>query len=73
MHIDDPAIDFAAMARSMGCHGEGPITDPKDLGPALIRAIAAVKAGQPAVVDVVPSEKAMGKRAPPRLGMKSSP
>ena len=31
----------------------GPITDPKDLAPALTRAIAAVKSGQPAVVDVV--------------------
>jgi thiamine pyrophosphate-dependent acetolactate synthase large subunit-like protein len=37
----------------MGAHGEGPITDPKDLAPALSRAIAAVKSGQPAVVDVV--------------------
>jgi thiamine pyrophosphate-dependent acetolactate synthase large subunit-like protein len=37
----------------MGAHGEGPITDPKDLAPALTRAIAAVKAGGPAVVDVV--------------------
>jgi thiamine pyrophosphate-dependent acetolactate synthase large subunit-like protein len=37
----------------MGVHGEGPITDPNDLGPALARAIAVVKSGEPAVVDVV--------------------
>jgi len=34
-------------------HGEGPITDPNELGPALKRALAAVKSGQPALVDVV--------------------
>jgi hypothetical protein len=37
----------------MGVHAEGPITDPKDLGPALERAIAVVQAGDPALVDVV--------------------
>src|SRR5580692_3710580 len=51
--IKDPNIDYATLARGCGAYGEGPITDPKDLGPALTRAIAAVKAGQPAVVDVV--------------------
>jgi acetolactate synthase-1/2/3 large subunit len=51
--LKDPNIDYATVARGMGAHGEGPITDPKDLGPALTRAIAAVKAGGPAVVDVV--------------------
>jgi acetolactate synthase-1/2/3 large subunit len=51
--IEDPNIDFAKMAQSMGLYAEGPITDPKDLGPALKRAIAAVKRGEPALVDVV--------------------
>ncbi len=51
--IKDPNIDYATVARGMGVHGEGPITDPKDLGPALSRAIAAVKSGETAVVDVV--------------------
>ena len=51
--IKDPNIDYATVARGMGAHGEGPITDPKDLAPALKRAIAAVKAGGPAVIDVV--------------------
>jgi len=37
----------------MGVHAEGPITDPKDLGPALRRAAAAVKRGEPALLDVV--------------------
>ena len=51
--LKDPNIDYATVARGMGAYGEGPITDPKDLAPALTRAIAAVKSGQPAVVDVV--------------------
>ncbi|PWU00411.1 MAG: thiamine pyrophosphate-binding protein [Terriglobia bacterium] len=49
----DPNIDFATIARGMGVHGEGPISDPKDLGPALKRAIEVVQKGEPALVDVV--------------------
>jgi acetolactate synthase-1/2/3 large subunit len=51
--IKNPNIDYAAMARSMGVHGEGPITDPNDLAPALKRALEAVSRGEPALVDVV--------------------
>jgi acetolactate synthase-1/2/3 large subunit len=51
--LKDPNIDYATVARGMGAHGEGPITDPKDLAPALARAIAVVKSGEPAVIDVV--------------------
>src|SRR5262249_30669516 len=51
--IDDPAIDFAKLASSMGVHAEGPIVEPQALGPALARAVATVKRGEPALVDVV--------------------
>ncbi|HEY2136783.1 MAG TPA: thiamine pyrophosphate-dependent enzyme [Xanthobacteraceae bacterium] len=51
--ITDPNVDYATVARGFGVHGEGPIVDPKDLGPALSRAIATVKSGQPALIDVV--------------------
>ncbi|NOT25086.1 MAG: twin-arginine translocation signal domain-containing protein [Acidobacteria bacterium] len=51
--LDDPNIDFAAMARAMGVHGEGPITNPNDLGPAIRRAVDVVLKGEPALVDVV--------------------
>jgi acetolactate synthase-1/2/3 large subunit len=51
--IENPNIDYATVARGLGVHGEGPITDPKDLGPALRRAVAVVMKGEPAVVDVV--------------------
>ena len=51
--IDDPNIDYAKLASAMGVYSEGPITDPKDVGPALRRAVAVVKRGEPALVDVV--------------------
>jgi len=51
--ISDPPIDYAKMAQSMGVFADGPISDPKDLGPALARAIEVVKGGQPALVDVL--------------------
>jgi acetolactate synthase I/II/III large subunit len=51
--LKDPNIDYATLARGVGAHGEGPITDPKDLAPALARAIDVVKSGEPAVIDVV--------------------
>jgi acetolactate synthase I/II/III large subunit len=49
----DPPIDYAKVAQGFGMHAEGPITDPKDLGPAISRAVAVVKRGEPALVDVV--------------------
>jgi len=51
--ITDPNIDYALLARSMGLYAEGPITDPKDLGPALKRAVERVERGETALVDVV--------------------
>lgn len=51
--LRDPFIDFAKVAQGMGVHAQGPVTDPGDLRGALQRAIAVVKAGEPALVDVV--------------------
>jgi thiamine pyrophosphate-dependent acetolactate synthase large subunit-like protein len=51
--LQDPAIDYARLAQSLGVHGEGPITSPSDLGPAIRRALEVVKRGEPALVDVV--------------------
>jgi thiamine pyrophosphate-dependent acetolactate synthase large subunit-like protein len=51
--IDNPNINYAMMAKSLGVYGEGPIENPRDLGPALKRALAVVKRGEPALVDVV--------------------
>jgi len=51
--IADPNIDYAKVAQGLGVHGEGPIENPADLAPALRRAIAVVKRGEPALVDVV--------------------
>jgi thiamine pyrophosphate-dependent acetolactate synthase large subunit-like protein len=49
----DPNIDYAKVAQGMGWYAEGPIADPKDLGPALKRAVAVVKRGEPALLDTV--------------------
>ena len=51
--ILDPNIDYAKLAQSMGWYAEGPISDPKDLGPAIRRAVDAVKRGEPALLDTV--------------------
>lgn len=51
--ITDPNIDYAQLAKSMGVYAEGPIDNPNDLAPALRRAIAVVKRGEPALLDVV--------------------
>src|SRR4029450_10927262 len=53
MDMDDPAPDFAAMAKSMGWYAEGPFESPKGVAAALKRAIAQVKAGHPALLDTV--------------------
>ena len=53
IRIEDPAVDFAATAKSYGVWGTGPITEPKDLSKALRDAIKVVKEGKPALVDVV--------------------
>ena len=51
--INDPNIDYAMMAKAYGMYGKGPITDPRDLGAAIKEAIAVVKRGEPALIDVV--------------------
>ena len=47
-----PSPDFAMIARAMGGHGEK-VADPDKLQGALQRALAAVKNGQPAVLDTI--------------------
>ena len=49
----EPNIDYAAMAKAYGMQGFGPITDPKDVGPAIKRAIEIVKRGEPVLIDTV--------------------
>jgi len=51
--LEDPFINFAQIVKGMGVYSEGPISNPNDLGPALQRALAVVKKGEPALVDVV--------------------
>ncbi|MGH9691131.1 MAG: thiamine pyrophosphate-binding protein [Candidatus Acidiferrales bacterium] len=51
--MTDPNIDFSKLAQSLGMHAEGPISDPKELGPAIRRAVEIVKNGEPALIDVL--------------------
>ena len=53
IRIEDPEVDFGAMARTYGCWGAGPISEPKDLIKTLREAVKVVKEGKPALVDVV--------------------
>ncbi len=53
MDLEGPAPDFAHIAKGLDWYAEGPIEDPKDIQPALRRAIAQVKAGKPALVDII--------------------
>jgi len=53
IRIEDPAVDFAANAKSYGVWSTGPVTEPKDLAKALRDAVKVVKSGKPALVDVV--------------------
>jgi acetolactate synthase-1/2/3 large subunit len=51
--ISDPNPDYATIAEGYGVYSEGPISDPTELGPAFERALARVRAGEPALVDVI--------------------
>ena len=51
--IRDPNIDYAKLAQSYGMYGEGPIEDPDELAGAIRRGLARVRAGEPALIDVV--------------------
>jgi acetolactate synthase I/II/III large subunit len=51
--IDNPNIDYAKLAQSMGVRAEGPISDPKDLAAAIRRGIEVVKRGEPYLIDTV--------------------
>jgi acetolactate synthase-1/2/3 large subunit len=51
--LREPNIDYAKMAQAYGMYGEGPIENPKDLAPAIARALDRVKRGEPALLDVI--------------------
>jgi thiamine pyrophosphate-dependent acetolactate synthase large subunit-like protein len=51
--LREPDIDYTKMAQGYGMYGEGPISDPKDLAPALKRGLERVRRGEPALIDVI--------------------
>jgi thiamine pyrophosphate-dependent acetolactate synthase large subunit-like protein len=50
--IENPDIEYHKLAESMGWWAKGPIKDPAELGAAIKEAVAVVKSGQPALVNV---------------------
>ena len=53
IRIEDPAPDFAALARSIGVTAFGPVDGPDALGAVLDEAIRIVDSGKPVVIDVL--------------------
>jgi thiamine pyrophosphate-dependent acetolactate synthase large subunit-like protein len=51
--LRNPDIDYVKMAQAYGMHAEGPITDPKDLAPAITRGLERVRRGEPALIDLI--------------------
>jgi acetolactate synthase-1/2/3 large subunit len=52
----DISGDYAAFARSLGCHGER-VTEASEIVPALRRAIAAIEDGQPALIEFITEQE----------------
>lgn len=62
--IDNPAVDFKGLARSLGIYADGPIEKPGDLSRALQKAVRVVlEEKRPALVDVH-TEKPVGRGGP---------
>jgi acetolactate synthase I/II/III large subunit len=51
--IENPNINYAMLAKSMGVQAEGPISDPSQLSAAIRRGIEVVKGGDPYLIDVI--------------------
>jgi acetolactate synthase-1/2/3 large subunit len=58
--MEQPEVDFGAIARTFGLHGEDPVKDARDLGPAFARAIETVKQGGFAIVNVWTENRQQG-------------
>src|SRR3954471_8442688 len=50
--IENPDIEYHKLAESVGWWAKGPIKDPAQLGAAIKEAVAVVKSGQPALINV---------------------
>jgi thiamine pyrophosphate-dependent acetolactate synthase large subunit-like protein len=48
--------DYALFARSLGCHGER-VTETSEIVPAIKRALAAIDAGQPALIEFITEQE----------------
>jgi thiamine pyrophosphate-dependent acetolactate synthase large subunit-like protein len=50
--MDDPPVDFAALARSLGVEAFGPVLSPGDLAGVYAEAVRTLQRGEPVLVDV---------------------
>ena len=51
--IDDPAPNISELAKSLGVDSIGPVTNRDNLANTMAKAVAAVRAGRPFLIDVV--------------------
>jgi len=51
MRLDEPMVDFAGLARSLGIEAFGPIAHPDELAQACAAAVRAVGRGEPVLID----------------------
>jgi acetolactate synthase-1/2/3 large subunit len=59
MRMEDPEVDFASLARSLGAAGHGPIKDASELAPVLREAVDSVRDGACVVIDVWTENRAI--------------
>jgi hypothetical protein len=52
MRMNDPAFDLALLARGQGATGYGPVRSAGELAATIAKAVADVRAGAVAVIDV---------------------
>ncbi len=64
--LDDPAPDFAMLARGQGVAASGPVSDRASLEAALAEAVACLRAGRPYLVDVFTDGRLGREDAAPR-------
>ena len=57
----DISGDYSAFARSLGLYAER-VTEPSEIAPAIERAIAAIEAGQPALIEFITSQETRASR-----------
>ena len=64
--LDNPAPDLAGLARAQGIAASGPVADRAALTTAIAQGVAALRAGQPYLIDVLIEARQGREDAVPR-------